>query len=131
MSFLRAALKNEAIKLRKDSLGDQEVVAVIKRLAKQYQDSIEQFKNGGRDDLVKKEQNELDLIRAYLPPELPRDQIENIVTQLINQIQPQGPQDMGRVMKEVMAQLAGQADGKVVSDIVKQKLSRPKKGEES
>jgi len=123
LSFLRSHLMNQAIALKKKFLEDKEVISVIKKMVKQHQDSIEQFKQGGREDLVTKETQELEILKDYLPPELLSDEIKQIIEEVVNQLQAQGMKDMGRVMKEAMARLASQADGKLVSDLVKQKLS--------
>ncbi len=126
LSFLRSNLMNQAIKLKKKSLEDKEIISVIKKLVKQHQDSIEQFKQGKREDLVAKETQELEILKSYLPPELSADEIKHIIEEVISQVQAKGLEDMGRVMKEVMAKTASQADGKLVSDLVKQRLSQIK-----
>ncbi|MGD9015392.1 MAG: GatB/YqeY domain-containing protein [Candidatus Omnitrophota bacterium] len=126
LSFLRSNLMNQAIELKKKSLEDKQVISTIKKLVKQHQDSIAQFKQGKRDDLVAKEKQELEILKSYLPPELSPDELEKIIDEVITQVQAKEPKDMGRVMKEVMAKVASQADGKLVSDLVKQKLSPPK-----
>jgi hypothetical protein len=122
LSFLRSHLMNQAIKIKKKSLEDNEVISVIKKMAKQHQDSIEQFKRGEREDLVTKETQELEILKSYLPAELSPDEVRQIVEEVIFQTQAKGPQDMGRVMKEVMARVASRADGKSVSDLVRQRL---------
>ena len=126
LSFLRSNLMNKAISLKKKSLEDNEVISVIKKSVKQRQDSIEQFKKGSRDDLVAKESQELEILKSYLPPELSQGQINEIIEQVVVQTQAKGPKDMGRVMKEVMAKVASGADGKLVSELVRQKLMPPK-----
>ncbi len=126
LSFLRSHLVNQAIKLKKKSLEDSEAISVIKRMVKQHQDSIMQFKQGKRDDLAAKETQELEILKSYLPPELSSDEINKIIEGVISELQPKGPKDMGRVMKEVMAKVSSQADGKLVSELVKQKLSPAK-----
>ncbi|MFH1338418.1 MAG: GatB/YqeY domain-containing protein [Candidatus Omnitrophota bacterium] len=123
LSFLRSHLMNQAIALKKKFLEDKEVISVIKKMVKQHQDSIEQFKQGGREDLVAKETQESEILKVYLPPELSSDEFKQIIEEVVNQLQAQGIKDMGRVMKEAMARLASRADGKLVSDLVKQKLS--------
>ncbi|MFH1578523.1 MAG: GatB/YqeY domain-containing protein, partial [Candidatus Omnitrophota bacterium] len=123
LSFLRSSLINQAIKLKKKSLEDDEVFGVIKKMIKQHQDSIEQFKLGGREDLVAKETQELAILKSYLPPEFSLDEISEIIEGVISEIKPEGIKDMGRVIKGVIAKVASQADGKLVSDLVKQKLT--------
>ena len=122
LSFLRADLMNLAIKLKKKALEDNEVISVIKKLVKQHQDSIQQFKQGQRQDLVVKESQELEILKSYLPPELSPDKISQIIEKVVSEIQAQGPRDMGRVMKEVMAKVEQKADGKLVSDLVRERL---------
>jgi len=131
LSFLRSNLMNQGIKLKKKSLEDNEVISVIKKLVKQHQDSIEQFKQGSREDLVAKETQELEILKSYLPPELSPDEIKKIIDEVVSQTQAKGPKDMGRVMKEVMTKVASQAEGKVVSDLVRQRLSEIQRGEDS
>ena len=126
LSFLRSSLINQAIQLQKKSLEDKEVISTIKKLVKQHQDSIEQFKQGKREDLVSKETKELEILKSYLPAELSPDELKRIIDQVISETEAKGPKDMGRVMKGVMAKAGVQADGKTVSDLVKQKLSPPK-----
>ena len=130
LSFLRSNLINQAISLKKKTLDDNEVISVIKKSVKQHQDSIEQFKKGERQDLVDKESRELQILKSYLPPELSRDEISKIIEEVISETQAASLKDMGRVMKEVMAKVASQADGKTVSDLVKQRLQPPQKKEE-
>jgi uncharacterized protein YqeY len=124
LSFLRAEMINVAIEKRKKALDDVEVIAVIKKHIKQHQDSIEQFGKGNRQDLVDKETKELEILKLYLPPELPVDQIKKLIEETISLTCAQGMKDMGRVMKEVNAKVAGRADGKLVSDLVKEKLAK-------
>ena len=124
LSFLRSNLMNQAIKLKKQSLEDAEVISVIKKLLKQHQDSIEQFKQGGREDLVTKETQELEILKSYMPAQLSADEIKQIIDEVASEIQAKSLKDMGWLMKEVMKRLASQADGKLVSDLVKQRLSK-------
>jgi uncharacterized protein len=104
-------------------LNDQEVLQIIQSLVKQRKDSIEQFTRGGRPDLVAQEEAELKMLESYLPAAVGFEEIQRVVEQVIAGLQAASPKDMGRVMKEVMARLAGKtADGKQVSECVKQKL---------
>jgi len=98
LNFLRSCLMNRAIALKKKSLQDDEVISVIKRMVRQYQDSIEQFKQGGREDLVAKETQELEILKAYLPPELSSNEIRQIIEEAVNQLKAKSMKDMGRVM---------------------------------
>ena len=123
LSFLRSDLLNAAVAKKKDKLDDSEVLAVIKKQIKQRQDSVEQFTKGNRLDLADKEKRELEILKSYLPPQLSEDEIKKIIEETIAAVGAQGAKDMGKVMKEVSAKIAGQADGKLVSDLVKQRLT--------
>ena len=124
LSFLRAELKNAAIDKRKDKLEDAEVIAVVKKQVKQRQDSIEQFKNGGRQDLAEKETKELEILKSYLPQQLSEDKIREIIEEAIKETGACGPQDMGKLMKALLPKLSGGADNKLVSELVKNRLAR-------
>ena len=123
LSFLRAQMMNAAIDKKKKILDDVEAIAVIKKQIKQRQDSIEQFTKGNRMDLVEKETKELAILKSYLPPELGEEEVKKVIEEAVAQLGAAGLKDMGKVMKEVQAKLAGQADGKLVSELVKQRLS--------
>jgi len=122
LSFLRADMINLAIAKKKKVLDDGEVISVIKKQIKQRQDSIEQFKNGNRLDMADKETKELEILKTYLPPELSADEVKKIIEEVISATGAKEMKDMGKVMKEVTAQIAGRADGKLVSDLVKEIL---------
>lgn len=123
LSFLRAEMINLATAKKKDKLDDPEVVGVIKKQIKQRQDSIEQFKKGGREEMAQKEEREMEMLKGYLPPELPVEAVTRIIEEVILATGASGIKDMGNVMKEVNAKIAGQADGKLVSELVRGKLS--------
>lgn len=130
LSFLRSALSNAAIEKKKKKLDDPDVIGVIKKQIKSHQDSIEQFKKGNRTDLVEKETKELEILKSYLPPELPEEEIKKIIEEVAQETQATNMKDMGKVMKEVMAKIGGQADGKLVSSLVKERLSKKEEKEE-
>lgn len=123
LSFLRADIINVAVAKKKKSLDDAEVVTVIKKQIKQRQDSIEQFTKGQRLEMADKEKKELDILKAYLPPELSAEEIKKVIDDVIAATGALGVKDMGKVMKEVNALIAGKADGKLVSDLVRARLS--------
>ena len=123
LSFLRSQMMNAAIEKRKKNLDDTEAIVVIKKQIKQRQDSIEQFKKGNRLDLADKETKELEILQSYLPAQMGEEEIKKLIDEAVEQTGAVGIKDMGRVMKEVLAKVGGQADGKVVSDLVKSKLS--------
>ena len=125
LSFLRADMLNQATAKKKDKLDDAEIVVVIKKQIKQRQDSIEQFTKGLRPEMAEKEKKELEILKAYLPPELSTEQIKVLIEEAVIATGSNSMKDMGRLMKEVTAKTAGSADGKLVSDLVRQRLSTP------
>lgn len=124
LSFLRAKFSYEAIEKKKDHLDDSECLAVIKRIIKQHQDSIDQFTKGSRLDLAEKEKREMEVLKVYLPPEMPAEEIKKLIEEAVSSTGAQGMKDMGKVIKEVKSKAGDSADGKVVSDLVKERLSK-------
>lgn len=129
LSFLRAELMNVAVAKKKNKLEDSEIITVIRKQVKERQDSVEQFSKGGRQDLVDKETGELAILKGYLPLEIPIEDLQKIIDEAIASTAAKDMKDMGRVMKEVNAKVAGRADGKQVSDLVRERLSRPANSE--
>ncbi|MFH0918663.1 MAG: GatB/YqeY domain-containing protein [Candidatus Omnitrophota bacterium] len=125
LSFLRADMLNQATAKKKDKLDDAEVILVIKKQIKQRQDSIQQFTSGGRPEAAEKEKKESQILKAYLPEELSVSQIKSLMEEAIVATGASGIKDMGRLMKELAVKIAGQADGKLVSDLVRERLSPP------
>ena len=124
LNFLRAQLKNVRIEKKVEKLDDNDVIGVIKKQIKQRQDSIEQFRQGNRSDLVQKEEAELALLKGYLPQEMDTAQLQAIVQQAIKEVQAVSVKDMGKVMKAVLDKVGGRADSKAVSELVKTSLSK-------
>jgi len=125
LRMAKAALKNKEIDKRAP-LDDVEAVKVVQGLVKQREDSIDQFRKAGRNDLVEKEQGEIVVLRAYLPAEASDADIEAAVAQAVAETGAASAKDMGKVMKAALAalQAAGKpADGKRVNEAVKRKLS--------
>lgn len=121
LRFLIAQIQNktkEKFGAKEGSLSDEEVLDVLKREAKKRKEAINLFEQGGRKDLADKEKEELALMGKYLPAELGADEIRKAVKEVIAS----GAGDFGKVMKESMARLKGQADGKLVSEIIKEEL---------
>ncbi|MGB2630150.1 MAG: GatB/YqeY domain-containing protein [Candidatus Omnitrophota bacterium] len=117
-------IKNRKIAERTAELEDPAVIGIIHKMVKQRRESIEQFKQGGRDDLVEIEENELAVLESYLPEQISEGELEGIVAEVISQTGATSMKEMGKVMKEVMNKVQGQADGVVVSNMVKKKLSQ-------
>ena len=102
---------------------DEKIANLINKNVKQRRDSIEQFKNGGRDDLVTKEQEQLNVILKYLPEQLSEDEIHALVKSGIGEVAAQGMQDMGKLMGHLKPKFDGKADMSIVSKLVKELLS--------
>lgn len=103
---------------------EEDVMTVVQNQAKQRRDSIEQFNAGGRPELAAKEQQELDMIKGYLPKQMGEDEITKLVEEAIISTGASTPQDMGKVMGALMPKTKGKADGSLVSKIVREKLSQ-------
>jgi hypothetical protein len=125
LSFLRAQMINAAFAKKKKTLEDNDCLAVIRKQIKERQDSIGQFKQGNRQDLADKETKELEILKSYLPQELSIDEVKKLMEEVIILIGAQGIKDMGQVMKELTAKIAGRADGKLMSDLVRERLMKP------
>lgn len=121
LRMLKSALQLEGIQLKKE-LTDDEVMVVIKRNVKQRKDSMEEFQKFGKTDEVENLEKEIELLKKYLPEELSEEQIEEIINQVFDEIQPQSIKDMGRVMKELTSKIGTQADMSFVSSKVKARL---------
>jgi len=124
---LKAKLLEKEISERKGgeaSLSDEQVVEVLMKAAKQRKESIDQFEQGGRDDLVDKEKFEVDIIEKYLPEMMDETEIREAVIKQIDSMGAQDMSDMGKVMGALMGQLKGKAEGATISKIVKEELSK-------
>lgn len=120
--FLQAAIKNREIDMRPDPITNDEVLSVVKKMVKQRKESIEQYQNASRQDLVDKETTELKILEAYLPAQMSKEQIESLVVATIAELKATSVKDMGPVMKSVIAKSQGTADNKLVSEVIKAKL---------
>ena len=123
LRFLNAQIKNKEIESRPNELKEEEVLSVVKKAVKQRKESIAQYQQAGREDLVKQEQSELDIIEKYLPEMMPEAQVLSLVNKAVEELQAQSMKDMGKVMKAVLDQAKGMADSSLVSKLVKDKLS--------
>lgn len=120
--MLQAAIKYKEIEVRPNEMTEQDALAVVKKLAKQRKDSIEEYTKAGRQDLADKEQYELSVLEAYLPAQLSKEQIEKVVSEVVESLGAKDIKQMGAVIKEVQTRTAGAADGKTISEIVKSRL---------
>ena len=123
LRMVKASLMNRQIE-KGGELGDDEVTKALQSLVKQRRDSIDQYEKAGRSELAAKEAAEISVIEAYLPQAASKDEIEAAVTAALQETGASSMKDMGNVMKAAMLKLAGKpADGRVVSETVKAKLS--------
>ncbi len=123
LRMVKAAMMNRQIE-KGSELDDEEMQKLLRSLVKQRRDSIEQYEKAGRQELVDKEKAEIDVIEIYLPQAASQDEIEQAVAAAIAETGASSMKDMGKVMKTVQAALAGKnADGRLVSEIVKAKLN--------
>jgi uncharacterized protein len=122
LRMVKAAMMNRQIE-KGGQLDDEEISKLLRSLVKQRRDSIEQYQKAGRQELVDKESAEITVIEGYLPQAASRDEIEAVVAEAISSTGASSMKDMGKVMKAAQAGLAGKnADGRLVSEIVKSKL---------
>jgi hypothetical protein len=119
LAGLNAAQKEKELKTPGAVLADEEVVTILQKDAKRRKESIELFKQGKRDDLVAKEEADLLVLGEYIPKELSRVEIEKMV----DDVKAQGFADFSSVMRETMKLVKGRADGKVVGEVIKEKLA--------
>ena len=120
--MLKTALHNKEIDLMRP-LNEAETLQVLSAIVKQRKDSIEQFAKGGRIDLVEKETAELKVVQEFMPAQMSDEEVEAIIKKAITEINAVSVKDIGKVMKVLMPQLTGKADGKMVGEKVKVLLS--------
>ena len=122
ITMLRAAI----LQIEKDgqkTLNDDEIQVVVSKEVKKRKESIEEFKKAEREDLVQGLEKEIEILSKYLPEQLSTEEVEKIVKEAIEKVGATSPKDMGKVMQEVRQKTQGKADGKLVSDIVKNLLN--------
>jgi uncharacterized protein len=123
LSFIRAAFRNAAIDLKVKKLEDKDALVVLQKQQKRLMDTKDSLKAANRADLTQANEKELSLIAEYLPKSLSSEELAKIIAETITELNAAGMKDMGRVMKELSAKIAGRADAKSVSELVKSKLS--------
>ena len=123
LRMIKAAAKNKEIE-KGTSLTDDEIYTIFRMFVKRANESIEQFSKAGRMDLAEKEKEELTIIQNYLPKQLGEDEVKGLIKDAISEVGAAGPKDMGKVMKLVMSKTKGQADGKLVNNLVKEMLEK-------
>ena len=123
LRFVNAEIKNKEIAVRPKEVTEDDVMQVLKRYLKQRKEAASQFAEAGRQDLVDKEIFEASIIEAYLPEMLTEDQLKPIVAEVVKSTGASSMKDMGSVMQEVLKKAGSQADGKMVSTLVRQALA--------
>ena len=121
LRMIQSALKNEQIDVGHE-LSDEEALTVIRKAVKQRLDSIEQYTSAGRTELADKERREMDLLKAYMPPELSDAELESGLREIVASTGAQSKKDMGKVMKEATARYKGRVDGKKIQEIASRLL---------
>ncbi len=121
--LLLAAIKQREVDER-ITVDDAGIISIIEKLIKQRKDSIEQFQKAGRTDLVEQESKELVILQAYMPAQLSTAEVQSAIQKVIADLGASGPQDMGKVIGALKAQLAGKADMGMVSGLVKAALAK-------
>jgi uncharacterized protein YqeY len=122
LRMMKNAVHNKEIELRRE-LTEAECLQVFAAMVKQRRDSIEQFEKGGRIDLVEKETAELKVVQEFMPQQFSEEDLTAAIEKAIQETGAAGPRDMGKVMKALLPVISGRADGKVVSEKVKARLS--------
>ena len=124
LRLLSGAFKNVEIEKKKkeEGLNDQEALEVIKKSIKQRKDSIQQYENGGRQDLADKEKKEVEILSIYLPEQMSEEKVREEVKKVIAILGASSAKDFGRVMGTAMKNLNGQADGDLVKKIAEEEL---------
>lgn len=120
-------LRSAILQVEKDSqkeLNDDEIIVIISKEVKKRRDSIQDYQKVQRDDIVQDLNKEIEILSKYLPKQLTEDEIKTLVEEAIKESDAQGQKDMGKVMQILRPKTAGKADGKIVSEIVKEKLSK-------
>ncbi len=123
LRMVRSEIQNEEKSAQK-TLDEEGVLGVVSRQAKRHRESISEFRKGGRDDLVQKEEAELGVLLAYLPAQLTAEEITTLAQEAIREVGASGPTDRGKVMGKLMPQVRGKAEGSTVNEVVSQLLEK-------
>jgi len=123
LRLILAALLNAEKEKKGEELKPEQVVEILTRLVKQRRESIEMFREGNREEQAAKEEAELAIVQSYLPEAMPEEEVKKLAQEAVQAVGASSAKDMGQVMAELMPKLRGHADGKLVSQIVKDLLS--------
>jgi hypothetical protein len=121
--MLRSAIKNAEIEAKKE-LSDDEIISLLATQVKQRRDAAQTYRDGGREDLAAKEEAEIAILQEFMPAALSEEELRELIDNAVTELGATSMQDMGRVMKQVSAATRGRAEGRVVSEMVKQRLAQ-------
>ncbi len=119
--MVKASMDQEHID-RKKEINDELLFDVVNKQIKMRKDAIVEFEKGNRNDLIEKNQREIDILQVYLPEQLSDDEVVKVIDEIFSSLNPNGSKDMGKVMKEATARLKGKTDMRMVSEIIKSRL---------
>lgn len=122
LRILKSDIQNYMIEKKLKELKDEEMIGIIQKRLKRHKEAIEQFGKGGRDDLVQKEKAEQAILKIYVPEPLSEDELKAVIKDAMRELQTSRKKDFGRVMKAVIEQVKGRADGKKISALVNELL---------
>ena len=122
LRMLQAALVNKEIDKRKEALTDEDVISVIGTEIKKRRDAAREFEKVNRPDAAEQEKAEIEILMKYMPQQMSEDEIRDAVKKAVEDTQAESMQDIGKVMKVLMPQVKGKADGSIVNKIVKEEL---------
>jgi len=122
LRILLTALKKKEKEVRRP-LEEDEILQTVSQQIKQRKESIAQYRKGNREDLAKNEEDELRILETFMPQQLTENELEQLVSQVIDETGAKSPKDIGKVMKTIMPRVAGRADGKVINQMVCSRLS--------
>jgi uncharacterized protein YqeY len=123
LRMVRSEIQNDE-KAAQKSLDDEGILGVVSKQVRRHRESISEFRKGGREDLVQKEEAELDMLLAYLPAQMTPEEITALAQEIIQDVGARGPADRGKVMGKLMPQVKGKAEGTVVNQVVSQLLEQ-------
>lgn len=121
--LIRDAIKNREIDQGREELDDNGVIKVISTMVRKGEDAVEQFKRGGRQDLVDEESRQLEVLRGFLPQQLSKEEIRSLINEAVGEAKAVDMRDLGKVMRILMPKVSGRADGKTVNEMVRERLS--------
>ena len=122
VQMVRAAI----LQVEKDNgitLEDEKIIQIIAKEVKKRKDSLDDYIKGGREDIVKQVEEEINILSEYLPKQLSKEEIEKMVKEIIEQVGAESIKDMGKVMKEAKEKIGARADGKAINEVVKELLA--------